>query len=111
MYSTTWCTLQGRKHFTIDSGLPTFCNHGCNGSYNYGEVEDGGDGVKFTELNIDLKKAPPGDLLNSASKIYSPVFERHLRQITAIGMLLSAIFRVLLCIMCLYAPSHLCIKQ
>lgn len=77
-------TLFGRKHFTIDSGIPTFCNHGCNGSYNYGEIEDGGAGVRFTELNIDLKKAP-GELLNKASKAFSPVFERHLRQITATG--------------------------
>jgi len=70
-------TLLGKKHYTIDSGITTFCNHGCNGTYNYG------DDNNFTELNIDLDYAPEA-LLNKAS-VFSPVFERHLRQILAVG--------------------------
>ena len=69
--------FQGKKHHTIDSGITTFCNHGCNGTYNYG------DDNNFTELNIDLDYDPEA-LLNKAS-VFSPVFERHLRQILAVG--------------------------
>lgn len=68
-------TLLGKKHFTIDAGITTFCNHGCNGTYNYGE-----DGVKVTEMNVDLNHVPEG-LLTKAKSVYSPVTERHLRQI------------------------------
>jgi len=73
-------TLLGERHVTVDSGIQNFCNHGCNGTYNYGEE----DGIGFTEMNVDVHRAPEA-LLNKASEVYSPVFERHLRQILAVG--------------------------
>ena len=84
--------LQGEKHYTVDSGIPTFCNHGCNGTYNYadyhrkynGEYYEEEEGEDYTEMNVDLDHVPE-DLLNKASSVFSPVFERHLRQISAVG--------------------------
>mmetsp|Transcript_42960 Transcript_42960/g.90246 ORF Transcript_42960/g.90246 Transcript_42960/m.90246 type:complete len:925 (+) Transcript_42960:227-3001(+) len=73
-------TLLGEKHVTVDSGILSFCNHGCNGTFSYGEEESLG----FTEMNVDLDHAPEA-LLNKISIVYSPVFERHLRQILAVG--------------------------
>lgn len=71
-------TVLGKKHFTVDSGISTFCNHGCNGTWTIGDEDD-----YFTELNVDLNE-PPKDFLNH-EYVYSPVFERHLRQIMSVG--------------------------
>lgn len=71
-------SLLGNKHFTIDAGTGTFCNHGCNGTYNYGDDES-----TVTELNADINFAPE-DVQNKAVP-FSPVYERHLRQILALG--------------------------
>lgn len=73
-------SLLGAKHFTVDAGITTFCNHGCNGTYSYGDEE----GANFTEMNVALERAPEA-LLNRASEVYSPVIERHLRQLLAVG--------------------------
>eukprot|EP01083_Nonionella_stella_P290826 989557_1 len=70
---------QGNLHFTVDAGITTFCNHGCGGKFNYGDDES-----EITEMTADLDEAPE-KLLNKASNVYSPVFERHLRQITSVG--------------------------
>ena len=53
-------------------------NHGCNGTFSYGEDGDEEDEVQITEMNADPNLAPLG-LLNKAPK-HSPVVERHLRQ-------------------------------
>jgi len=71
-------TLLGKTHYTVDSGISTFCNHGCNGTYTYGD-----DDANFSEMDVDLYD-PPETVLNKAN-IYSPVFERHLRQILSVG--------------------------
>jgi hypothetical protein len=71
--------LLGMKHFAVDAGLATFCNHGCNGTYTLTD-----DDVGFTEMNVDLDHAPEA-LLNKMQPVRSPVFERHLRQITSSG--------------------------
>ena len=71
---------QGKKHVTVDAGITTFCNHGCNGTYSYGDE----NAVDFTEMSVDLNHAPEA-LLNKASQVYSPVFERRLRQILNVG--------------------------
>lgn len=73
--------LLGTEHYTIDSAITTFCNHGCNGTYAYGN-EDGEAGL--TEMNVPLDQAP-GDFRNEAWQVYSPVFERHLRQQLSVG--------------------------
>ncbi|KAL9187988.1 hypothetical protein ACHAXT_006366 [Thalassiosira profunda] len=55
-------------------------NHGCNGTYNYGD-----DDVDLsTEWAVDLDNAPM-DLMNRVPVAYSPVYERHLRQLMSIG--------------------------
>jgi len=72
-------TVLGKKHFTIDSSITTFCNHGCNGTTNYGDK----DKVDLTETNADLNN-PHEDVLTKAV-VYSPVMERHLRQHLSIG--------------------------
>ena len=41
-------------------------------------------GAEFTEMNVDLDRAPEA-LLNKASEVYSPIYERHLRQILSVG--------------------------
>jgi len=71
-------TLLGKNHFTVDAWITTFCNHGCNGTYNYGD-----DGDEFTEMNVDLDHASD-DVLNTAH-VWSPVIERHLRQVLGVG--------------------------
>jgi len=71
-------TLLGKKHFSIASSIMTFCNHGCNGTYNIGD-----DDYEFTEMNVDLNHAAE-DVLNEAH-VWSPVIERHLRQTASIG--------------------------
>ena len=58
-------------------------NHGCNGTFSYGEDGDEEDEVQITEMNADPNFAPLG-LLNKAPK-HSPVVERHLRQVLSIG--------------------------
>ncbi len=60
-------------HYIIDSGIALFCNHGCNGTYNVGELGDNG----YTEMSVDLHHAE-GELVKSAA-IFSPIAERHMR--------------------------------
>ena len=69
---------QGKAHYTIDSGISGFCNHGCNGTYNYGDND-----IDFTEMNVDENQ--PVDSLFNQAHVYSPIFERHLRQILGTG--------------------------
>lgn len=71
--------LLGTLHYTIKLGVMTFCNHGCNGTHNIGDW-----GNDFTEINVDLDRAPEA-LVNKAP-VYSPVFDRHLRQIIVMAM-------------------------
>lgn len=73
--------LLGTEHYTVDSGITTFCNHGCNGTYTYGNEE--GE-TNLTEMNAPLDQAP-WDFRNDAWQVYSPVFERHLRQQLSVG--------------------------
>ena len=51
-----------------------FCNHGCNGTYNYGVHPDIEGGIKVTESNADEIYDDPPDA------VYSPIRERHIRQ-------------------------------
>jgi len=67
-----WSTLLGRTHSTVDSGALMFCNHGCNGTYNYGVI------TGFTEANVDLKQPP--EMIIGKSSAFSPVTERNMRQ-------------------------------
>eukprot|EP00580_Thalassiosira_gravida_P014448 CAMPEP_0201684176 /NCGR_PEP_ID=MMETSP0494-20130426/52504_1 /ASSEMBLY_ACC=CAM_ASM_000839 /TAXON_ID=420259 /ORGANISM="Thalassiosira gravida, Strain GMp14c1" /LENGTH=633 /DNA_ID=CAMNT_0048167969 /DNA_START=17 /DNA_END=1918 /DNA_ORIENTATION=- len=71
-------TLWGKEHYTVDSSIATFSNHGCNGTYNFGEKTD-----EITEMNIDLDNIP--EFFCAKANVYSPVFERHLRQKSAMG--------------------------
>lgn len=68
-------TLLGELHYTIDSSLELFCNHGCNGTYSFG---DDTLGYAFTEMNVDLNSVPQ-DLLYMVPG-FCPECERHLRQ-------------------------------
>ena len=78
-YPITHNPLQGEKHFTIDSSITTFCNHGCNGTVNYGEEEN----IGLTEMTVDLYD-PPEEVFNKAT-VNSPVYARHIRQILSVG--------------------------
>mmetsp|Transcript_12306 Transcript_12306/g.18875 ORF Transcript_12306/g.18875 Transcript_12306/m.18875 type:complete len:550 (+) Transcript_12306:162-1811(+) len=67
-----WSTELGRAHSTVDSGAMMFCNHGCNGTYNFGRV------TGFTEANVDLKE-PPESIFRKP-RAFDPVTERNMRQ-------------------------------
>mmetsp|Transcript_20520 Transcript_20520/g.37382 ORF Transcript_20520/g.37382 Transcript_20520/m.37382 type:complete len:889 (-) Transcript_20520:246-2912(-) len=71
--------LWGKEHYTVDSSITTFCNHGCNGTYNLGDETD--EITEITEMNIDLDNIP--EFFFGKANVYSPVFERHLRQMSA----------------------------
>jgi len=75
-------TVLGDRHYTVDSGISNFCNHGCDGAYNYGYLD--ADGRGLTEANVDLDQVPE-DILNAADAVYSPLYERHLRQKLTVG--------------------------
>ena len=75
-------TPQGKRHVTVDSGIMNFCNHGCNSTYSYGDENQ--QELGFNEMNVNLDHAPEA-LLNKALQVYSPVFERHLRQVLSLG--------------------------
>jgi len=75
-------TLLGKRHVTVDSGIMNFCNHGCNSTYSYGDENQ--QELGFNEMNVNLDHAPEA-LLNKALQVYSPVFERHLRQVLSLG--------------------------
>ncbi|KAL3804429.1 hypothetical protein HJC23_011357 [Cyclotella cryptica] len=74
------CQLMGETHHTIDSGLMTFSNHGCNGSYNYGD-----EFHELTEGTMDLSLEEIPEDHDCTAKPYSPIQERHLRQILSAG--------------------------
>lgn len=67
-----WSTALGRTHSTVDSGALMFCNHGCNGTYNFGRA------TGFTEANVDLKE-PPESIVRKP-RAFKPVTERNIRQ-------------------------------
>ena len=58
----------------------TFSNHGCNRSYNYGDEYS-----SVTESTVDLADNKIPDGLDCTAIAYSPVQERHLRQIMSAG--------------------------
>ena len=60
-----------------------FCNHGCNGTYNYGNYYDVVDDVKVTELNVD--QIYPDTTEEQLETVYSPIRERHIRQDLTVG--------------------------
>jgi len=66
-------------HYAIDLGVMTFCNHGCNDMHNIGDCKN-----ESTEINADLDR-PPEAFVNKAP-VYSPVFDRHLRQIIVMAV-------------------------
>ena len=69
---------KGKTHYTVDSGFLTFSNHGCNGTVNYGYVEN-----NLTEMNVDLDEVP--EEFDAKTVAYSPLIERHIRQIMSFG--------------------------
>jgi hypothetical protein len=58
----------------------TFSNHGCNQSYNYGDEYS-----LLTEATIDLSTEKIPDGYDCTAIPYSPLQERHLRQILSAG--------------------------
>jgi len=80
VYGYGWSTAKfGLRGYNVDSGYLTFCNHGCQGSYN---VETSSDRVhqrrhgKITEQN-----AQPSQFGEMFSRdIFDPFFDRHLDQ-------------------------------
>jgi hypothetical protein len=68
-----WSNLLGLLHALVDSGILMFCNHGCNGTFNYGS----GRHINFTETTVDPKQPP--DSIFQRQHIFSPVIERNIR--------------------------------
>ena len=58
----------------------TFSNHGCDRSYNYGDEYS-----SVTESTVDLTDNKIPDGLDCTAIAYSPLQERHLRQIMSAG--------------------------
>ena len=63
--------LMGTHHWSVDSDILFFMNHGCNQSYNYGEEYS-----VTNEINADLDSIPEEYDIHAES--YSPWIERHL---------------------------------
>ena len=63
---------QGTPHWSVDSNINFFMNHGCNGTYNYGDEYS-----PITELDASLDSIPPE--YDTTADVYSPLLERHLR--------------------------------
>ena len=66
-------SLLGTQHWSIDSNVLVFMNHGCNKTYNYAT----GWGSCITEVSVNPTCIPPQ--YDNDAEIYSPVIERHLR--------------------------------
>lgn len=64
--------LQGRFALTVDSGVLTFCNHGCNSTCNIALP------LSQNEFEIDLSLPPPPDFFDEQHAVYDPLFERTL---------------------------------
>ena len=58
----------------------TFSNHGCNRSYNYGSEYN-----NLTESTVDLSRNEVPEDHECIAYPYSPVQERHLRQMLSAG--------------------------
>jgi hypothetical protein len=63
---------QGEPQYTVESGLLTFVNHGCNGTFNIGLQ------TNFTELSIDLDHLPKFLSKYSNMAVYDPIEERRI---------------------------------
>jgi SET domain-containing protein len=62
----------------VDSGLFTFVNHGCKGTYNIGDVTD------FDEFTITNTQVIPDELSGKShqgTSTFNPVVDRHLTYI------------------------------
>ena len=66
-------------HYIVDSGILTFVNHGCEGSFNVG-----GTNSNWTEMTVNADHPPPKEFTETAP-FYNPVLERHFRQIVSSG--------------------------
>lgn len=66
-------SLLGTQHWSIDSNILVFVNHGCNQTYNYAT----GWGNNITEISANPTCIPPA--YDNDAESYSPVIERHLR--------------------------------
>ncbi|KAL7517141.1 hypothetical protein ACHAWX_002089 [Stephanocyclus meneghinianus] len=71
--------LLGETHWTVDSSMLLFSNHGCNGTFNYGT-----ESIMLSELSVDINEIPEG-LDGSKAVAYSPFQERHLRSYSGTG--------------------------
>ena len=71
--------LMGKEHMAIDSGIMLFMKHGCNGTTNYGYIDDDGYEV-FTEMNTEHHNLTEvTERLINKALAFSPVYERNLR--------------------------------
>jgi len=68
-----WSSKLGRTHSTAEASIMRFCNHGCNGTFNYGRIGN------MTEVNADPKQPPPELLYGIAG--FNPVLERNMRHL------------------------------
>lgn len=74
---------------SVESDVMLFMNHGCNGTHNYGDIEEDEDDVseeeakshQLTEINVDLEdiRGITQKAINKAEVPYSPVFDRNWR--------------------------------
>jgi hypothetical protein len=62
----------GLPHWSVDSNIAFFMNHGCNQTYNFGDEYS-----STTEINADSTRVPPD--YDTSAEIYCPVIERNLR--------------------------------
>ena len=65
------CLLQGGYTSSVDPGILTFSNHGCNGTYNIGASSSQ---LSLTEFTADPKK-PPDSIEHD---LYNPWLDRNL---------------------------------
>jgi hypothetical protein len=71
-YSSFIRHIQGRFSLTVDSGLLTFVNHGCNSTYNIANP------LSQNELELNLSLPPPSDFFDDKRRVsvYHPLYDR-----------------------------------
>ena len=66
---------QGQMHYTVESDVAIFCNHGCNGSYNYGS-----DSFISQQTETTADPNHPPESIPGWNHPYNPALVRHLRE-------------------------------
>lgn len=71
--------IQGEPSSSVDSGILTFVNHGCNGTYNIGVV------LGESEATVEVG-TPVTTVYDARSDVYNPRWERGYHSVDCAGL-------------------------